>query len=80
MQELFVILVLLAITIVGLVFMVYQKKGTVGEGYNFISVRSITMIAALLTAIMIFMHSVVGAVVFLIIFAIAFAIIQIKVK
>lgn len=80
MQELFVILVLLAITIVGLVFMVYQKKGTVGEGYNFISVRSITMIAALLTAIMIFMHSVVGAVVFLIIFAIAFAVIQIKVK
>lgn len=80
MQELFVVLVLLAITIVGLVFMVYQKKGTVGEGYNFISVKSITMIAALLTAIMIFMHSVVGAVVFLIIFAIAFAIIQIKVK
>lgn len=80
MQELFVILVLLAITIVGLVFMVYQKKGTVGEGYNFISVKSITMIAALLTAIMIFMHSVVGAVVFLIIFAIAFAVIQIKVK
>lgn len=80
MQELFVILVLLAITIVGLVFMVYQKKGTVGEGYNFISVRSITMIAALLTAIMIFMHSVVGAVVFLVVFAIAFAIIQIKVK
>ena len=80
MQELFVILVLLAITIVGLVFMVYQKKGTVGEGYNFISVRSITMIAALLTALMIFMHSGVGAGVFLIIFAIAFAIIQIKVK
>lgn len=80
MQELFVILVLLAITIVGLVFMVYQKKGTVGEGYNFISVRSITMIAALLTAIMIFMHSIVGAVVFLVVFAIAFAIIQIKVK
>jgi len=80
MQELFVILVLGAITILGLVFMVFQKKGTVGEGYNFISIKSITMIAALLTAIMIFMHSVVGAVVFLVVFLIAFAIVQIKVK
>ena len=34
MQELFVAMVLFAITIVGLVFMVFQKKGTVGEGYN----------------------------------------------
>ena len=80
MQELFVILVLLVITIAGLVFMVFQKKGSVGEGYNFISVKTITMIAALLTAIMIFMHSAVGAVAFLVVFAIVFAIIQIKVK
>ena len=80
MEELFVVLVLLVITIAGLVFMVFQKKGTVGEGYNFISIKTITMIAALLTAIMIFLHSAVGAVVFLVVFAIAFAIIQIKVK
>ncbi len=80
MQELFVAMVLFAITIVGLVFMVFQKKGTVGEGYNFISVKAITMMAAVLTAIMIFTHSVAGAVAFLVVFAIAFAIIQTKVK
>ena len=80
MQELFVAMVLFAITIVGLVFMVFQKKGMIGEGYNFISIKSITVIAALLTAIMIFINSVVGAVVFVIAFVIAFVIIQKKVK
>lgn len=80
MEELFVVLVLFVITIAGLVFMVFQKKGTVGEGYNFISIKTITMIAALLTAIMIFLHSAVGAGVFLVVFVIAFAVVQIKVK
>lgn len=80
MQELFVMLVLLVITLAGLVFMVFQKKGTVGEGYNFISVKAITVMAAVLTAIMIFLHSAVGAVAFLVVFAIALAIIQIKFK
>ena len=51
MQELFVVLVLSVITILGLVFMVFQKKGAVGEGYNFISVKAITVMAAVLTAI-----------------------------
>lgn len=80
MQELFVGIVLLAITILGLAFMVFQQKGTIGEGYNFISIKTITIIAALLTAIMIFMHSVVGAVAFLAAFFIVFAVIRMKVK
>ena len=79
MQELFVVLVLAAITILGLVFMVLQKKGTVGEGYNFISIKTITMLAAVLTAVMILLHSVVGAVAFVVVFAIVFVIIQKKV-
>ena len=80
MQELFVVLVLSVITILGLVFMVFQKKGAVGEGYNFISVKAITVMAAVLTAIMIGTHSIIGAAVFVVVFLIAFAVIQKKVK